>query len=48
MFGKSAYTLLQGHLVGMVKAASEAEFDDTLKSANDLLAVEPSFELLLW
>lgn len=40
MFGKSAYTLLQGHLVGMVKAASEAEFDDTLKSANDLLAVQ--------
>ena len=37
MFGKRAYVLLKGHLVRMVKATSETEFEEVLQSANELL-----------
>ena len=36
-FGKSGYELLKGHLVRMVKADSEQEFEDTLQAARNLL-----------
>ncbi|KAL7450896.1 hypothetical protein ACHAWC_002749 [Mediolabrus comicus] len=42
MFGKAGYALLKGHLVRMVNATSEAEFEETLQLAEELLAVQPT------
>ena len=37
IFGKGGYDLLQGHLIQMVKAQSEIEYNETLTSAFHLL-----------
>ena len=37
MFGKSGYELLNGHLIKMIKAQSEIEYDTTLEAALHLL-----------
>lgn len=42
MFGKAGHALLKGHLVRMVNATSKAEFEETLKLAEELLAVQPT------
>ena len=41
IFGKVGYDLLKGHLIQMVKAPSQVEFDSTLQSAQHLFAVQP-------
>ena len=41
MFGKGAYALLKGHLVRMVKATSETEYEEVLHSAKELLLSQP-------